>query len=159
MKPRAKPSSDGKKTGDRYSFSFYPAELKAMSTAITELGRRGISVDRTKLVRCLLHTTPEQDMLAVAVKQRAEDVIKSGPRETENVAERFTIERLGDDVRKVERVVSKMNAKGIKMNDSYVLRSLLRQMPPIEALTPVVKKYLEEFPEGRTRAARAKRNA
>ncbi len=45
------------------------------------------------------------------------------------------------------------------MNDSYLLRALLRSLPPVEALTPVFKRYLAEFPDGRCRAAKARPDA
>ena len=141
----------------KFSFSFYPADLRVVEVVIAGLGERNIKVDRTKGVRCLLHVTPEGDLFAYAVVQFRADEAKPGPRETDMVEERFTIILPVADVKKVDRVVGQLLAKGIKMNGSYVLRALLRSLPPVEALAPVFSKYLVEFPDGRSRAARAVR--
>jgi hypothetical protein len=53
-------------------------------------------------------------------------------------------------------VVRQLAAKGVRANESYLLRALLRRLPPWEALAPVVARYVAEFPDGRSRAARAK---
>ena len=155
MKPHAVRHGAGLEA--KFSFSFYPADLRVVEDVIAGLGQRNIKVDRTKVVRCLLHVTPEVDLFAYAVVQFRADEAKPGPRETDMVEERFTIILPVADTKKMAHVVGQLLAKGIKMNDSYVLRALLRSLPPVEALAPVFSKYLVEFPDGRTRAARAAR--
>lgn len=160
MKRSAKPTpAETSATKERFSFSLYPADLSALENLIADLGEKGLALDRTKVVRALLHTTSELDLFAYAVIQHREDRLKPGPREWENVAERFTIEQLGDDADKLDRVVASLAKREIKMNDSYVLRSLLRRLPPVDVLVPLIQQYLEEFPDRRSRAARAKKNA
>jgi hypothetical protein len=141
---------------DRTSFSLYPADLKIVNEALARLAERRLKVDRTKFVRCMLHTATELDLFAYAVVQQRDDALKAGPRETDYVAERFTIVLPLADLDKVDRVVRQLAAKGVRANESYLLRALLRRLPPGEALAPVVARYLAEFPDGRSRAARAK---
>jgi hypothetical protein len=157
MKPSA--PSDGALSEDRFSFSFYPADLRAVEDVIAGLGQKNIKVDRTKVVRGLLHVTPEVDLFAYAVVQFRADEAKPGARENDLIAERFTIVLPVADMKKLDRVVGQLQAKAIKMNDSYVLRSLLRALPPVETLAPVFAKYLADFPDGRTRSARARKHA
>ena len=142
---------------DRYSFSLYESDRAIIADVIAALDKRGLAIQRTQFVRGLLHFTSEDDLLVAAVEQHGEDLLKSGPREKENVAERFTVENLREDAAKVGRVVARLKAKGIKMNDSYVLRSQLRRLPPDEALVPLFQDYLTRFPDGRTRSERTRR--
>lgn len=143
----------------RFSFSLYQSNLEAINSVITALGERGLRVDRTKVVRGLLHATPAVDLFAYGVVIYREDETKNSPRNAEHVAERFTIVLPLADMAKVERVRRQLREKRIMMNDSYLLRALLRSMPSVEALAPVFKRYLAEFPDGRSRAAKARQDA
>lgn len=127
---------------DRKSFSLYPKDRQILADLQAEFANRGLNADRTTLVRCLLHSTSELALFAYAVVQHREDSLKTGPREQENVAERFTIEQLGDDRDKLERVLRRLEAEHIRMNDSYALRALLRHLPSIERLLPLFKSYV-----------------
>ncbi len=143
----------------RFSFSLYQSDLDAINSVITGLGERGLKVDRTKVVRGLLHTTPAVDLFAYGVVLFRADEAKTGPRNPEYVAERFTIVLALADMQKVERVRRQLQKQRVKMNDSYLLRALLRSVPAVEALAPVFKQYLAEFPDGRYRAAKARQDA
>lgn len=142
---------------EKFSFSFYRAEQERLDEYIKVMGGYGIKLDRTKIVRALVHSTPEIDLVAHAVLQYRADAAKDGPRESDYIAERFTVVLPVAEMAKLRRVVSELETKGVKMNLSYVLRSLLRAVKPTAALVPVFKKYLAEFPDGRSRAARAKK--
>ena len=153
MKP---PAGSGANTEERTSFSLYPADLKLLNDALARLAARKVVADRTKFVRCLLRTTTELDLFAYAVVQAREDSLKPGPRESDYIEERFTIVVPVADLTKADRVVGQLKAKGVRINESYLLRALLRRLPPLDALAPIVGRYLEEFPDGRSRAARTK---
>lgn len=140
----------------RTSFSLYPADLEILNDSLARLAERKLSADRTKFVRCLLHSATELDLFAYAAVQHREDLLKTGPRETEYVEERVTIVLPGADLSKVEKAVSQLKAKGVRANESYILRALLRRLPSLDMLVPVVAAYLDKFPDGRSRAARAK---
>ncbi len=141
----------------RTSFSLYPADLKILNDSLARLAERKVSADRTKFVRCLLHSATELDLFAYAAVQHREDLLKAGPRETEYVEERVTIVLPGADLSKVEKAVSQLKAKGVRANESYILRALLRRLPSLDMLVPVVGAYLDKFPDGRSRAGREKR--
>jgi hypothetical protein len=145
------------KTEDRTSFSLYPADLKLLNDALARLAELKVVADRTKFVRCLLHTTTELDLFAYAVVQAREDSLKAGPREAEYIEERFTIVLPVADLAKADRVVDQLKAKGVRVNESYLLRALLRRLPSLDALAPIVAEYLEEFPDGRSKAGRKKK--
>ncbi|MDI1319574.1 MAG: hypothetical protein PSW75_05180 [bacterium] len=157
-KPKKTTPSVPSPAEDRFSFSLYQSDLDAIKVAITGLGERGLKVDRTKVVRGLLHTTPAIDVFAYAVVLFREDEAKPGPRNAENVAERFTIVLPVADMDKVERVRRQLAGEGIKMSDSYLLRALLRSLPSMDALAPAFRKYLTDFPDGRLRAAKGKQD-
>ena len=150
------PAGSRSKSEVRTSFSLYPADLKILNDSLARLAERKVPADRTKFVRCLLHSATELDLFAYAVVQHREDLLKAGPRETEYVEERVTIVLPVADLRKVEKAVSQLKAKGVRANESYILRALLRRLPSLEMLVPVVAAYLDKFPDGRSRAGRAK---
>jgi hypothetical protein len=154
MKRTTRPGASRTQPKDRASFSLYPSDVKVIDTLIAGLAGHALKVDAAKVIRCLLHTTAELDLFAYAVIQHREDGLKEGAREKENIAERLTVEQLKTARDKLERVIGQLAKKGIKMNDSYVLRSFLRRLPPLDALVPVFKRYGEEFPDGRSRVAR-----
>lgn len=141
----------------RTSFSLYPADLKILNDSLARLAERKVSADRTKFVRCLLHSATELDLFAYAAVQHREDLLKTGPRETEYVEERVTIVLPGADLSKVEKAVTQLKAKGVRANESYILRALLRRLPSLDMLVPVVVAYLDKFPDGRSRAGREKK--
>lgn len=141
----------------RTSFSLYPADLKILNDSLARLAERKVSADRTKFVRCLLHSATELDLFAYGVVQHREDLLKTGPRETEYVEERVTIVLPGADLSKVEKAVSQLKVKGVRANESYILRALLRRLPSLDMLVPVVAAYLAKFPDGRSRAGREKK--
>jgi hypothetical protein len=143
---------------EKFSFSFYDSDLQSLKELQAVLASAGISADRTKIVRCLLHTILEVDLFAYSVALHRADAAKVGPREEENVAERFTVVLLKSDVERVKSVLAWLEEYGIVMNTSYALRALLRGIPRTAALAPVFQKYLEKFPDGRSRAARARRD-
>lgn len=143
----------------RFSFSLFPSDLTAINSVIIGLGERGLKVDRTKVVRGLLHTTPAIDLFAYGVVLYREDEARTGPRNPEYVVERFTIVLPLADMKKVAQVCRQLQQQGVRMNDSYLLRALLRSLPPVEVLAPVFKRYLAEFPDGRYRAAKARYDA
>ena len=150
------PAGSRTKSEDRTSFSLYPADLKILNDSLAHLAERNVLADRTKFVRCLLHSATELDLFAYAVVQHREDSLKAGPREAEYVEERVTIVLPVADLSKVERAVSQLKTKGVRANESYILRALLRRLPSLDALAPLVVDYLDKFPDGRSRAARAK---
>lgn len=154
---KSSPSGARSKGEDRTSFSLYPADLKTLNDSLARLAERKVAADRTKFVRCLLHSTTELDLFAYAVVQHREDSLKAGPREADYIAERFTIVLPVADLEKIDRAVKQLGAKGVRANESYMLRALLRRLPPLDALAPIVARYLEEFPDGRSRAGRAKK--
>ena len=136
----------------RVTMSFYAADLRAVSELRRRLRERdeALRLDRARALRGLLHATPQVDLLAYAVIQYREDAAKPGPREAELVEERFTVVLHGADLKKLDEVVDDLDAQGIRMNRSYVVRGLLRSMPPVEVLAPAFKRYLAAFPDGRT---------
>ncbi len=142
---------------EKFSFSFYASDLAAVQEITAALDAEGIKVDRTKVVRCLMHTTPDLDLFAYAIVLYRADAAKTGPREIENVAERFTVILPKSDVTRIREVLERLKKVGITMNTSYVLRALLRAVPRTAALAPIFHKYLAQFPDGRSRAARAKK--
>lgn len=154
---KSSPSGPRSRAENRTSFSLYPADLKTLNSSLARLAERNISADRTKFVRCLLHSTTDLDLFAYAVVQHREDSLKPGPREADYIEERFTIVLPVADLEKIDHAVKQLGAKGIRANESYMLRALLRRLPPLDALAPIVARYLEDFPDGRSRAARAKK--
>jgi hypothetical protein len=142
---------------EKISFSLYESDLKSLRNMIATMSAYGLVLDRTKVVRCLLHTTPELDLSAYAIVQFRADCAKEGPREMNYVAERFTVVLPVEDIAKLRGIVADLGQKGIKMNISYVLRSLLRGIQPSVALAPAFKRFLADYPDGRSRAARARK--
>lgn len=153
-RPSASRTARRQKQQERFSFSLYETDRKALADLVALLGDHGLELDRTQVVRGLLSTSSDLDLFASAVLQHREDSLREGGRrEKSSVAERFSIEKLGDSAEKLDRVIAQLVAKGIPMNESYVLRALLRHLPPFESLVPVFRTYVEENPDGRTLAA------
>jgi hypothetical protein len=132
----------------RASFSLFAPDAAAIDTAVESLRRRGLRIDEAKFIRGLLHFTPAQDLFDCAVAQYRADEQESTPRRAA-VVRRTSVNHLGSGATKLEGVMRRLAKADILMNDSYVLRALLRRLPSLKVLTTQFEQFLEEYPDTR----------
>lgn len=134
----------------RTTFSFYTEDLDALRELRRKLRELGLRIDTAKAVRGIIHVTSESELLARSIIRFKADEAKKGPREIEMVETRLSVVIPGEDLRKLDEVVDELDLKRIKTNRSYVLRALLRSLPPVETIF----KPLAKFTEGKRKATR-----
>jgi hypothetical protein len=130
----------------KVSFSFYPADLRALNERKAGLMKAGLPVRGATVLRALIHLTPPPEMFAHAVLMAQAYKRKAGPREEDNVADHPTVDLPREHVRKLDEVVAELAEKGITANRAFVVRAILRAAPDSATLVPAVKKFLAEFP-------------
>ncbi|EIP98802.1 hypothetical protein OpiT1DRAFT_03271 [Opitutaceae bacterium TAV1] len=128
----------------RTTFSFYTEDLDAIRELRRELRELGLRIDTVKAVRGILHVTSESELLARSIIQFKADEAKKGPREIEMVETRLSVILPAEDLRKLDDVVDELDMKRIKMSRSYVLRALIRSLPPVKTIFKPLAKFTEE---------------
>jgi hypothetical protein len=130
------------------SFPFYPADMTALNNRLAELAAAGVSVRRGRLLRALVHATPEDQLFGYAARLAALYREQVGPREPDNVAGRPAFELPAADLAKLDRVKVRLVREDIwpGANRAFVVRALVRWAPSGIALAPAVRRFLAEFP-------------
>lgn len=130
------------------SFSFYPADITALQNRLAELKSVGVSVRRARLIKALVHFTPEAEMFECAKRLAHAYAEKDGIRESDNIAGRLEVDLLEDDVKKLDRVKEELARKKIfqTANRAFVIRAMIRWSPSGAALAPAVERFVDEFP-------------
>lgn len=144
----------------KVSFSFYPADMTALTKQTVDLRRLGAAVRRGTVLRALIELTSETEMFAATVLLHRDYVAKAGPREADNVAGIPTVDLPPRLIAKLDRVVTELAAKDIFANRAYIVRAILRSAPTPDVWAPAVKKFLKDFPRRpRTPSTKLKTNA
>jgi len=139
----------------KVSFSFYPADMSALTHQTVELRRLGAAVRRGTVLRALIEITSATEIFAAAVLLHRDYETKEGPREKDYVAGIPTVDLPPRLVQKLDDVVTELAAREISANRAYVVRGILRAAPKPAAWIAAVQKYLKEFPR-RPRTVRPK---
>lgn len=131
----------------KVSFSFYPQDMAVLAARVTELRQAGQPVREATLLRALIYSTPPAEMFAHAVLLAAAYAKKTGPREDDYVAGRPTVDLPREHVRKLDVVAESLAKQEVIIaNRAFVVRAILRASPPGRELAPVVRDFLEKFP-------------
>jgi len=130
----------------KISFTFYPADVRALNACMVGLRRAGLPVRGGTVLRALIHLTSATEMFAHAVLIAKTYDRKDGPREADYVAGHPTVDLPPDLVKKLDDVVTELADKMISANRAFVVRALLRAAPDAATLAPAVRKYLKAFP-------------
>jgi len=130
----------------KISFSFYPADMQAMTRQVAALQAAGVPVRRGTLLRALIHLTPPAEMIMQAAILAGSYAQKLGPREDDMVAGHPTVDLPRAHVRKLDDVVTHLDRRGISANRAFIVRAILRAAPAGRTLAPTVRKFLKDFP-------------
>ena len=133
-------------TSIKVSFTFYPADVRALNACVVSLRRAGLPVRGGTVLRALIHLTSATEMFAHAVLLAKAYEKRDGSRETDYVAGHPTVDLPPDLVKKLDDVVTELADKMIPANRAFVVRALLRAAPNAQTLAPAVRKYLAAFP-------------
>lgn len=137
-------------SGDRIpikvSFTFYPADMRALNVCVVGLRGAGVPVRGGTVLRALIHLTSAEEMFAHAVLLAKAQKKKGGPREADYVAGHPTVDLPTDLVKKLDDVVTELAAKKIPASRAFIVRAILRAAPDAAELAPAVKRYLDDFP-------------
>src|SRR2546430_171287 len=113
----------------KVSFSFYPADVRALNARKAGLLKAGLPVRGGTVLRALIHLTPPADMFAHAVLMARAYEKKEGSREEDYIADHPTVDLPRDLVRKLDDVVAELAEKGIMGTRAFVVRAILRAAP------------------------------
>ena len=136
----------------RASFTFYPADSRALRRLTLALRDGGLDVERTDVFRLLLHVTSELDMMALATVRLRQEA--NQPAGDEFVDERFTVTLRPEWLKKLDRAVDELARKDVAVRRTLVARSVVHAEHNVKALARAAEKFFGEFPDRRTRAAR-----
>lgn len=142
------------------SYSFYPADMLALSNRLAELKAAGVKLRRPRFIRALVHLTTETEMFVAAARLAAAYADRE-VRESDYIAARLEVEMSAADVEKLDRVKVELARKKVFVtaNRAFVIRAVLRWSPSGAALAPEMRKFMEEFPNkprGRHKLRKAK---
>jgi hypothetical protein len=130
----------------KVSFSFYPTDMTALASRVTDLKKAGLNVRSATVLRALIHLTPPSEMVAHAVRLAGENALGTTAPTTENISDHPTVDLPKDDVKKLDGVVAHLARAKIIATRAYVVRAILRAAPGGKKLAPSVKRFLEDFP-------------
>lgn len=136
----------GNQSSIKVSFTFYPADVRALDTSVAGLQEAGLVVRGGTVLRALIQLTSAEELFAHAVLLAKAAEKRGGPREVDYIAAHPTVDLPPDLVRKLDNVVTELAAKAISANRAFVVRALLRAVPGAAALAPSVRRYLDAFP-------------
>lgn len=140
----------------RVSFALYPSDNKVLRRLNLVLRDAGLDVVRTDTLRFLLHTTSSAEMFALTTLRLKEDAAGRIVKE-DHFEERVTLRSRKSVMDKIDDVVDDLARKDLDADRTYVIRAVLHGDHDPKALVRSAKKFLAEFPDGRTRAGRAER--
>lgn len=140
----------------RVSFALYPSDTKVLRRLNLVLRDAGLDVVRTDTLRFLLHTTTAAEMFALTTLRLKDDAAGRIAKE-KNFEERVTLRSPQSVMAKIDDVVDDLARKDLDADRTYVIRAVLHGDHEPKSLVRAAKKFLAEFPDGRTRAGRAER--
>lgn len=132
----------------RTSISFYLETQKQLTSLESALKRHGCAVDRTDIIRALVHCTPENEIMARGVLRDAFERSPAG-KALGDVVEFAPLRMDPDDFAKLERCVARLKAAEIVLSLAVLVRGLIAAAPPPEALAKLIARTKEELPDGR----------
>ncbi len=134
--------------GRRTSFSLYAETQQKLSQLESGLKRHGLAVDRTDIIRALVHATPESEIMALGILR---DTYERGPegQSLGGVAEFAPVRMHPDDFAKLERAAERLLKAGIKASLGVLVRALIMAAPPLEKLAVMVQTLQADIPDGR----------
>ena len=134
--------------GRRTSISLYGETQQKLKTLESGLKRHGQSVDRTDIIRALVHGTAENEIMALGILR---DGFERGPegKALGGVAEFAPIRMNPDDFAKLERAADRLELAGVKASIAVLVRALVMASPPLERLAAMVQTVHEDLPDGR----------
>lgn len=134
--------------GRRTSISLYTENQQKLQALEAGLKRHGLVVDRTDIIRALVHGTPENEIMALGLLR---DNFERGPGGAAlgGVVEFAPIRMNPDDFAKLERVAERLRKAEIKASLGVLVRGLIMSPPPWEALARLVQTTREDLPDGR----------
>lgn len=130
----------------RVSFSFYPKDVSALGTIVTDLREAGVKTYRAVALRALIRAATGAQLLEYGKALWEELTGKEGPREAENIADYPTVELEEGDVKKLDDAVTALLREDVSANRAFVARALVRKMPEDVKVVSVVKKFMKDHP-------------
>lgn len=132
----------------RTSISFYVETQQQLTALESSLKEQGCLVDRTDIIRALVHCTPEPEIMARGILRDAHERSPAG-RALGDVVEFAPLRMDPDDFEKLERCLTRLKAAKIVLSLAVLIRALVADAPPADELTKLVQRTQEELPDGR----------
>lgn len=116
----------------------------ALAKLLPDLG-----VDRSDVLRALVHLTPEIELEALGIL-RSRYERKGGALPPDDACDRpLTLRLPTADVEKLQRVTSTLKARKISSSEAELIRALAQYRLDWSRFTAAFVSYLHEFPDGR----------
>jgi hypothetical protein len=135
-------------TRRRTSISFYLETQKQLAALESALQRQGSKVDRTDIIRALVHCTPEPEIMARGILR---DTFERSPagKALGDVVEFAPLRMDPDDFAKLERCLTRLKAADVTLSLAVLVRALIADAPAPEAMAKMNRRTKEELPDGR----------
>jgi hypothetical protein len=130
----------------KVGFPFYPADLKALDAHLEFLEKAGVPVRQGTVVRALVCLPSATQLFAHSLLMHEAQKARGGVLEFEYVEDTIVVRLPGDQVEKLDSVLTDLAAKGVSTTRAFVLRAAFRALPSGAGLIAFMKEFNEKFP-------------
>lgn len=141
--------------GRRTSISLYLENQQKLESLAAGLKRHGLTVDRTDIIRALVHGTSAPEIMGRGTLQDEFERSPAG-KKLGGVVEFAPIRMPAGDFAKLEGAAERLAKAGIKASIGVLVRGLVMAAPPLETLAGLIKTAREDIPDGRALRWQAK---
>ncbi len=135
----------------KLTYRIYSVDETALNESTSALAKLlpNLGVERSDVIRALIHLTPEIDLEALGIlRSRYERM--GGALPPDDACDRpLTLRLPNDDVRKLGHVAKTLKARGVPSSEAELVRALTHHRLDWAKFAPKFVGYLHDYPDGR----------